>query len=158
MEPSMTSRSAEKAILETGQHWVLVAIPLVGYGLLTILVWVLIRSNSTTVLFCLRGGAISLGAIAIARAAIAYLTTRLTVTNKRVILRSGFLRRQNKEILLAKVESIDVHQAPICLLLGCGTVSIVGSGGTMQTVKALDHPFSVQESIHRMLELRQGAR
>ena len=156
MHQPSSPRPVEKVIFETKQHWILVLIPLLEYGFLTGAVWILIRSSSSSTLFCIRAAVIILGIVSVGRAALIYATTRLTVTNTRVILRSGLLRRRNQEILLTKVESIDVHQAPLCLLLGCGTINIVGSGGTMQTVRAVSHPFLVRESIHRMLETRRA--
>jgi uncharacterized membrane protein YdbT with pleckstrin-like domain len=154
MQQGGPSRPVERVIFETKQHWILVSIPLLGYGLLAAAVWILFRSSSTSTLFCVRAPVIIAGVVSVARATLIYATTRLTVTNTRVILRSGLLRQWNQEILLSKVESIDVHQAPLCLLLGCGTITIVGTGGTEQTMRAASHPFIVRDSIHRMLETR----
>ena len=152
MQQPSSPYPVESTIFETKQHWILVVIPLLGYSILTTAVWILIRSSSASTVFCIRAAVIVLGIISVGRAALTYATTRLTVTGTRVIFRSGLLRRRNQEILLAKVESIDVHQAPLCLLLGCGTIDIVGSGGTIQTVRAVSDPFLVRDSIHRMLE------
>ena len=147
-----SSQSVERVIFQTKQHWILVLIPLLGYSLLTAVVGIAVRSNSPSTIFCILAVVLIMGIVSVGRAGLIYLTTSLTVTNTRVVLRSGLLRQRSQEILLTKVESIDVHQAPLCLLLGCGRITIVGSGGTSQTVRAVSHPFLVRETIHRLLE------
>ena len=62
--------------------------------------------------------------------AVLYTTTEFAVTNKRVIAKSGFLRRHSLEVNLDKVESVTVNQSFTGRLLGFGTLRVRGTGST----------------------------
>lgn len=57
-----------------------------------------------------------------------YLTTELVVTNRRVIARFGITRRTTVEILLSKVESVQVVQSLLARLLNYGSIVVAGGG------------------------------
>jgi uncharacterized membrane protein YdbT with pleckstrin-like domain len=76
---------------------------------------------------------LSLGSLAIAAlfasaAALKYVTTELVVTNRRVIARYGITSRTTVEILLAKVESVQVVQSILARLLNYGSIVVAGGG------------------------------
>jgi len=152
MNSSPSRLNVERVIARARQHWAVVVLPTVVYGLLAAVVWVGVRSSSTSFLFCIRAAVIGLGGIAVLLAILDYVTTSLIVTDKRIALRTGLLRRQDQEILLGKIESIDVRQPPLGTLLGYGTMAIIGTGGTSQAVRALARPFKIRDSIYRALE------
>lgn len=61
-------------------------------------------------------------------------TTEFAITNKRVIFKSGFLRRDADELRLEKVETVKVDQSITGRILRYSTITVVGTGGT--TLKA----------------------
>ena len=58
------------------------------------------------------------------------LTTEFAVTNKRVIVKRGFIRRDADELRIGKVETVKVDQSITGRILGFSTISVIGTGGT----------------------------
>jgi hypothetical protein len=56
-------------------------------------------------------------------------TTEVALTNQRVILKWGLVRRNTVETYLDKVEGIAIDQSILGRLLGYGSVSVRGTGG-----------------------------
>ena len=67
-------------------------------------------------------------------------------------LKVGWMRRHSLELILSKVEAISVDQNFRGRVLGYGTITITGTGGTKETFESLAHPFEfrsqVQGQIH----------
>lgn len=89
-----------------------------------------------------------------AMAAITYYSTELGITNKRVIAKFGFIRRQTIEMNIAKVESIQVDQGVFGRICNFGTVLIAGAGDPKAPIPGISNPleyrkhyFEVQEAI-----------
>ena len=59
-----------------------------------------------------------------------YQTSEFAVTNKRVIMKVGLIRRTSVEIVLNKIESIKVDQGITGRIFDYGSIAIVGTGGT----------------------------
>ena len=85
-------------------------------------------------------------------ASIIMLTTEFAVTNRRIIAKTGFIRRHSLEILLPQVESIAVKQNILGRLLNFGTVTVIGTGGTRESFKAIADPINVRRKINKVLE------
>src|SRR5215207_9587563 len=64
--------------------------------------------------------------------AIRYLSSDFAVTDKRVLARMGVLHRQSLETLLTKIEGLGVEQDVWGRLLGYGTITLTGTGGTRE--------------------------
>lgn len=80
-------------------------------------------------------------------AALRRATTELVVTDRRVIYKTGLLSRHTIEMNLAKVESVDVDQSVAGRLLGYGTVTVHGTGGTMEPIRKIGHPLTFRSHI-----------
>jgi len=59
---------------------------------------------------------------------IRYNTTEFGVTNKRIIMKRGFIQRYSSENFLQKIENIQVEQSIPGRILNYGTVIIIGTG------------------------------
>jgi uncharacterized membrane protein YdbT with pleckstrin-like domain len=85
-------------------------------------------------------------------------TSEFGVTNKRVLIKVGFLRRYSIELLLTKVEGIQVAQSILGRILRYGTIIITGTGGGKEPFHKIDDPFEfrrqVQEQIEAVQELK----
>ena len=79
-------------------------------------------------------------------------TTELAITNRRVIAKTGFIRRHSLEILLPKIESVDVRQGILGRMLNFGTVTVTGTGGTREGFKAIAEPIVVRKKINQIIE------
>ena len=54
--------------------------------------------------------------------------TELSVTNHRVIYKTGFIRRHTVEMNMDKVETVNVDQTILGRILGYGTIHVLGTG------------------------------
>src|ERR1043165_7458773 len=86
------------------------------------------------------------------QALIIILTTEFGVTNRRVIAKTGFIRRHTLEMLLSKIESIAVRQNILGRLLDFGTVTVTGTGGTKESFRAIVEPIAVRKKINQIIE------
>ncbi len=84
--------------------------------------------------------------------AIIMLTTEFAITNKRVVAKRGFIHRNTLEILLPKIESVNVYQNILGRLLNFGTVTVTGTGGTKESFKAIIDPTTVRKKINQIIE------
>ena len=74
-------------------------------------------------------------------------TTEIAVTNDRIIYKAGFIRRDTVEILIDKVESVDVDQSIMGRLLDYGTVTVRGTGAGFEPLKGIAHPVELRSHI-----------
>jgi uncharacterized membrane protein YdbT with pleckstrin-like domain len=86
------------------------------------------------------------------QALIIMFTTEFGVTNRRVIAKTGFIRRHTLEMLLPKIESVAVHQNILGRLLDFGTVTVTGTGGTKESFRAIVEPIAVRKKINQIIE------
>ena len=91
-------------------------------------------------------------------AVIERMTSEFAVTNKRVLIKTGLIRRHSLETLLSKIESIGVAQSIFGRILGFGTIVISGTGGSKEPFHRIADPMMfrrrVQEQIAAMEERR----
>jgi uncharacterized membrane protein YdbT with pleckstrin-like domain len=88
-----------------------------------------------------------LGVLSVLSAAIDRWTTEIAVTNQRVILKRGLIRRDTIEINMRKVESVDVQQSVLGRLLGYGTVIVRGTGGSPNPLAYVSEPLPLRRSV-----------
>jgi uncharacterized membrane protein YdbT with pleckstrin-like domain len=86
------------------------------------------------------------------QAIIVISTTEFAVTNRRVIAKTGFIRRHALEMLLTKIESVAVNQSSLGRLLNFGVVTVTGTGGTKESFRAIGQPFVVRKKINQTIE------
>ena len=92
--------------------------------------------------FTKNGAAVAVGAVLLVFAvipmaitsSIARASSEFAITNKRVLIKTGWIRRYSLETLLTKVESIRVDQSALGRMLDYGTIIISGTGGWKRAV------------------------
>lgn len=87
------------------------------------------------------------GLASAARAWFRRWTTEIAVTDRRVILKRGFVRRHTIEMNMAKVESVDVDQTLLGRLFNYGSVTIRGTGSTLEPIRMIDHPLRFRTAV-----------
>ena len=91
---------------------------------------------------------------------IARATSEFAVTNKRVLIKTGWIRRYSLETLLTKVESIRVDQSVLGRMLDYGTIIISGTGGSKEPFHKIAAPMTfrrrVQDQISASEQLRNA--
>lgn len=100
-------------------------------------------------------------AVFVAAGVLARNAAEFAVTNKRVILKAGVVRKRTVEIFLNKIESVGVDQSLGARVLGYGTIVLRGTGGTLEPFDKIARPLEfrrqVQEQISRASEGRGSA-
>jgi uncharacterized membrane protein YdbT with pleckstrin-like domain len=86
------------------------------------------------------------------QALITLYTTEVAVTNRRVIAKVGLIRRHTLEILLPRIESVAVMQNSLGRLLGFGTVTVTGTGGTRGSFRGIAAPLALRMKINEIVE------
>jgi uncharacterized membrane protein YdbT with pleckstrin-like domain len=84
-------------------------------------------------------------------ALIRYTTSEFALTNKRVLFKVGWLRRKTQELLLKKVEGISVDQSVLGRLLGFGTITVTGTGGTREPFPNIAGPLEFRSQIQSQI-------
>jgi uncharacterized membrane protein YdbT with pleckstrin-like domain len=91
--------------------------------------------------------------------AIRYASSEFAVTDKRVVAKLGFIERESLETLLSKIEAIGVDQGILGRMLGFGTITITGTGGTEESFPHIADPLEFRRQIQSQvvdLEERRG--
>ena len=88
----------------------------------------------------------------IAIAVIRVLTTELALTNKRIIAKTGFIRRNTVELRLQKVEGLIVNQGLMGRILNYGSVLISGTGGIRTPIPFISAPTQFRMVVNEFLE------
>ena len=68
-------------------------------------------------------------------------STELAITNRRVIAKFGFIKRDTVEINLEKVEALRVEQGFWGRILNYGTVLMSGTGGSIEPIPNIADPL-----------------
>jgi uncharacterized membrane protein YdbT with pleckstrin-like domain len=134
----------EKILYRTTVSWTLF-IPGVALLILALLIF---GGLSGSIWGSVLGGIVGVPAIVlIGRAWFTRWTTEIAVTNSRVIVKRGFIRRHTVEIHMDKVESVDVDQSLLGRILSYGDVTVRGTGATFEPIKMIDHPLQLRSHV-----------
>jgi uncharacterized membrane protein YdbT with pleckstrin-like domain len=80
-------------------------------------------------------------------------TSEFWVSNKRVLIKMGLIRRNSFEIMLKKIEAIAVDQSILGRLLNYGSVGIVGTGSSKEVFTMIQRPLEFRRQIQEQLDL-----
>jgi uncharacterized membrane protein YdbT with pleckstrin-like domain len=75
------------------------------------------------------------------------ISTELAVTDRRVIYKSGVFARHTLEMNCSKVESVDVDQTLLGRFLGFGTITVRGTGGSLEPIRMISDPLTFRSHI-----------
>jgi uncharacterized membrane protein YdbT with pleckstrin-like domain len=73
--------------------------------------------------------------------------SEFAVTNKRVIVKVGFISRRTIEINMSKVESVEVNQDIFARLFNYGTIVVIGTGGTKEPFALINDPLAFRRAV-----------
>ncbi len=74
-------------------------------------------------------------------------TTEVAITDKRIIFKRGFIRRDTIEMSLDKVESVDVQQSLLGRLFDYGDIIVRGTGSGFAPLKTIDSPLEFRSHV-----------
>jgi len=81
------------------------------------------------------------------RSAVIMMTTDFAVTNRRVILKRGWLNRRTQELAVESVEGVSLDQSIIARMFGYGRVVVTGTGDAVVVFPPMAHPVAFRRSI-----------
>ena len=79
-------------------------------------------------------------------------TSEFAVTNRRVIIKTGVISRRTLELNLIKVESVAVDQSVFGRMFDCGTITIIGTGGTKESFPAIASPLAFRRAVQEEID------
>ncbi len=81
-----------------------------------------------------------------------YKTTELALTDKKIIAKFGFIKRDTIEILLPKIESIQVNQSMLGRMLNYGSVIASGAGNPQAPIPGISDPMAFRKKFMEVQE------
>ena len=117
----------------------------------------LVASASTDVPAAAGAAVLFVGALLAVPPWIDARTSEFGVTDKRVVIKVGLVRRRTLELLLRQIEAISVDQSVPGRLFNYGTVSLSGTGGVKETFHAIARPLEFRRAIQAQSVSGEGA-
>jgi uncharacterized membrane protein YdbT with pleckstrin-like domain len=77
-------------------------------------------------------------------------TDEFTITNKRVVIKTGLVSRKTVELNLTKIESVNVDQTIMGRIFGFGTITIIGIGGTREAFVNIRKPLEFRKKFQEL--------
>ena len=141
-----TLQANERPLYKTTIHWMVLVGPIVWASLSLIIILPIAMFASWKGYYW--GWALLLIPIALLlSAAIAVKTSELVITDRRVLIKVGFIQRQTFEMFISKIESVAVVQGMVGRLLNYGTVEIRGTGGSSESFATIAAPLQFRDAI-----------
>jgi uncharacterized membrane protein YdbT with pleckstrin-like domain len=154
----------ETVVYETRLHWIVmlwqIVLGCLLLGLPGVLLFYYALSQTgieSKTLHVMEGGGVVLlvcGVVVILMGMVRRNATEMAVTNRRVVIKTGVVSRKTIEMLLNKVESIEVSETAFGRMLGYGTIVVIGTGGTPEPfhniARALEFRSQVQQQIEKL--------
>jgi uncharacterized membrane protein YdbT with pleckstrin-like domain len=133
-------------VIRTGRmHWIVYA---PGMLLLFVALAVAFASSASPAVIPIVAAVIALFGVAqIAAAGFEKWTTEIVVTNRRVVQKRGFIRRDTAEMNMDKVESVIVNQSLMGRILGYGNVVVRGTGTGIEGLHHIADPLDLRSAI-----------
>jgi len=77
-------------------------------------------------------------------------TDEFTITNKRVVIKTGLFSRKTVELNLTKIESVNVDQTILGRIFGFGSITIIGIGGTREVFVNIRKPLEFRKRFQEL--------
>lgn len=76
--------------------------------------------------------------------------TEMGVTSKRVVYKTGIIGRKTNEILLSKIETVEMNQSILGRIFGYGDVKVTGTGISDVKLVFVSDPMRVKNQIEEV--------
>jgi hypothetical protein len=141
-----TLQADERPLHKTTLHWMVLVVPILTAVFSLIIIgpigmiasW---KGQSWIWLLLLIPVAI------VAFATLAVKTSELVITDRRVLIKVGFIQRQTFEMFISKIESVAVTQGMLGRFFNYGTVEIRGTGGSSESFATIVAPLQFRDAI-----------
>jgi len=92
------------------------------------------------------------GFISLIKAFIFKISTELAITTKRVIAKTGLIKRETLELNHSKVESFSIDQSILGRLLDFGSIVVRGTGGGKTPIPSIDAPMTFRKEAMQIID------
>jgi uncharacterized membrane protein YdbT with pleckstrin-like domain len=83
-------------------------------------------------------------------------TSEFAVTNTRVLVKVGLIRRNTFEVFLRQVEGVGVDQGILGRILDFGTIIVSGTGATREKFMRIRRPLEFRRQVHVQVQALAG--
>ncbi|HZR76261.1 PH domain-containing protein [Bradyrhizobium sp.] len=138
----------EKVLYSTNAHWIFYLPAIVAWVVALVLVAASVSFPPIAVIGLPAAAVIAVVALYFTvKGWFHRLTTETDVTDRRVVHKTGFIKRRTFEIALDKIESVDVEQTILGRIFNYGDVTIMGVGEGRQTISTIASPLAFRSAI-----------
>jgi len=144
----------EQVVLDLHPHWKVMVVPFLELlALLALTGFLLAQGFGSTTNWILGAVAALLLLVLFVVPLLKWRATHFVVTTERVVMRSGVLGRQGRDIPLVRINDVSFHHTFFERLLGCGTL-VVESAGERGQVTLTDIPRveRVQRTVYDLVD------
>lgn len=124
----------EKLILRAKIHWIVFASP-VCMWFLTLFVYTSLDQHLLGIVLAI------VALVGTAKSLMYFYATELAVTDRRVIAKFGFIKRDTYELNVNRVTSLNVDQSIAGRFLNYGDITVIGMGGSLTPIPAIVDPL-----------------
>jgi uncharacterized membrane protein YdbT with pleckstrin-like domain len=155
-----TLTNDEVVLYRTKPHWIIFT-PALGWLFLSILIlflapryplanmYIYDSYTLTDILGCM---ALIVALFSALFSFVTYQSSEYGITNKRILMKVGFISRQSLEILLQRIESIQVFQTVLGRVFDYGTILVNGTGGSKDPFPNIPEPLVFRRFAQQQLE------
>ncbi len=76
--------------------------------------------------------------------------SEFVITNRRIVIKEGFIARRTFEMNLSKIETVNVDQTVMGRVLNFGSITIIGTGGTKETFHNIAKPMAFRKAFQEL--------
>ncbi len=141
----------ERPFYKTSLHWIVFA----RFGVMALLAFLFIAMPFAIGVQALTGSqigwfALPLPTLMVLPPTLAFASSELVITDKRVLIKTGIVSRQTLEMFIARIESVAVQQDVLGRMFDYGTVTIRGMGGSEEAFEAIARPIEFRNAVQRL--------
>jgi hypothetical protein len=141
-----TLQPDERPLHQTVIHWMALSGSIAG-ALLALIVIIPIAMFASWRGIYLAWALMLIPAGILLSAALTLKTSELVITDRRVLIKVGFIQRRTFEMFISKIESVAVFQSMLGRLFNYGTVEIRGTGGSSESFPTIAAPLPFRDAI-----------
>lgn len=144
----------EEVVLDLHPHWKVLFVPVVELlALLALAGFLLAQDFGSTADYVIVGVGVLLLVVLFVVPLLKWRTTHFVVTSERVVMRSGVLGRQGRDIPLVRINDVSFHHSFFERLLGCGTLVVESAGERGQvTLTEIPRVEKVQRTVYDLVD------
>lgn len=154
--PEKLLTDGETVVYDMRPHWRILFFPALALVLLVfggVLLYSQVPADWGWARWLVLGVAAFLLVVWVVKPVIQWATSQYVLTNRRVIIRSGIIARQGRDMPLARVNDVHFSYGVIDRLLGCGDLIVESAGETGKLlIASVPEVELIQREIFRLHE------